>query len=153
MPASHLDLVSHWRIKAPVERVWAVLTDLEGWPGWWPSVREAGTLRQAHADGSGGVCRITCEARMPRRIEIEIEIVEALRPDCLRCRLQGSLRGEGIWLLRPEKGFTDLTCVWRVEIGPRRKRWLNPMLVPLLRWNHETVMRLGDAGLARHLAG
>lgn len=30
------DLVSHWHLDAPVERVWAALADPAGWPGWWP---------------------------------------------------------------------------------------------------------------------
>lgn len=152
MPASHVDLVSHWRTKAPLERVWAALADIEGWPGWWFCVREVRTLRQAGADGMGGTYRITFATRMPRFGPLEIEIADSLRPESLRCRLRGRLRGEGIWLLRSADGFTDLTCVWRIETGTGWMRWLKPVWVPLLRWNHDAVMRTGGTGLARHLA-
>ena len=148
---SHVDLVSHWRVRAPAERVWSVLTDLGAWPGWWPCVLAVRTLKETGTDGAGGMRRITCATRMPRVTAIEIEIGESLRPECLRCRLHGRLRGEGIWLLRPEDGFTDLTCVWRIEMETGWMRWRTLVLVPLLRWNHETVMRAGGAGLARHL--
>jgi uncharacterized protein YndB with AHSA1/START domain len=153
MPARHFDLISHWRIAAPVERVWAALTDTEGWPRWWPYVRSVRTLACGRADGVGSVRRIEWATRLPYEIVIEVEAVESVRLERLRARSRGQLRGEGIWLLRAEGGFTDVTYVWRVELTRRWMRWLAPLLAPVFRWNHDGVMRAGGAGLARHLAG
>lgn len=55
-------------------------------------------------------------------------------------------------LLRAEDGFTDVTYVWRVRLIKRWMRWLAPLLAPVFLWNHEGVMRAGEAGLRRHLA-
>jgi Polyketide cyclase / dehydrase and lipid transport len=153
MPASHLDLISHWHIAAPAERVWAALTDAEGWPRWWPHVRSVRTLRPGGAGPMGGMRRIEWATRLPAcRFVIDVQAMESLPPERLRCRSSHPLRGKGIWLLRAESGHTHITCVWRVEYDSGWQRWLAPLLAPLFRWNHDGVMRAGGIGLARHLA-
>lgn len=147
----HLDLVSHWRLRAPVEQVWAALSDPVGWPVWWPCVRQVQTLREGGNDGLGSVRRFDWAMRLPCRLVIEVESVESVRHQRLRGRSHGQIEGEGLWLLRAEEGFTDVTCVWRVRLANRWVRWLAPLLAPVLRWNHAGVMRAGEAGLRRHL--
>ena len=151
MDTHHFDLVSHWRIAAPVDRVWAALAEPETWPLWWPYVRAVHTLRQGRTGGVGSLRRIVWATRLPYQVVIEVEAIESLRHERLRGRSRGQLQGEGIWLLRPERGFTDVTYVWRVELGSRWMRWLAPVLAPVFRWNHNGVMRAGGIGLARHL--
>jgi carbon monoxide dehydrogenase subunit G len=153
MPSTHFDLTSHWRIPAPVDRVWAALTDPEGWPGWWSYVRAVRTLREGDPSGVGSIRRIEWSTRLPYEIVIEVEAVEALRHERLRGRARGQLRGEGTWLLRAAGDRTDVTYVWRVELAKPWMRWLAPVLAPVFRWNHNGVMRAGEAGLTRHLAG
>lgn len=153
MPARHLDLISHWHIAAPVERVWAALAHAEGWPRWWPHVRSVRTLRQGGAGAQGGLRRIEWATRLPTfRFVIDVQAMELLRPERLRWRSCHPLRGKGIWLLRAEDGYTDVTSVWRIEYGPGWQAWLWPLLAPLFRWNHDGVMRAGGIGLARHIA-
>lgn len=148
---THFDLVSHWRIRAPVDRVWAAITDPASWPRWWPCVLQVQTLRDGGPDGVGAVRRIDWSTRLPYRIVIEVEGVESVRHQRLRGRSRGLLDGEGLWLLRAEQGFTDVTYVWRVHLTRGWMRWLAPLLAPLFRWNHRGVMRAGEAGLRRHL--
>ena len=152
MPSTHFDLVSQWRIHAPVDRVWAALADPPSWPRWWPCVREVRMLHEGRADGVGTVRRIDWSTRLPYRLVLELEGVEAVRHQRLRGRSRGRFGGEGLWLLRAEPGFTDVTCVWRVTLKRRWMRWLAPLLAPVLRWNHDGVMRAGEAGLRRHLS-
>lgn len=153
MPSTHFDLISHWRIPASVDRVWAALADPEGWPHWWSYVRTVRTLRRGDPSGVGSVRRIQWSTRLPYDIVIEVEAVEAVRHERLRGRSRGQLRGEGIWLLRSAGDLTDVTYVWRVELAKPWMRWLAPLLAPVFRWNHDGVMRAGEAGLTRHLAG
>jgi len=153
MRSSHFDLASHWRIAAPVERVWAALNDPQAWPRWWPNVREVRTLRQGDpAGGMGTVWRIVWATRLPYRVVIDVEAVEAVQYERLRARSRGRLRGEGIWLLRDGRGCTSVTYVWRVGIATPWLRWLSPLLAPVFRWNHDGVMRAGCEGLQRYLA-
>lgn len=151
MTAPHLDLISHWRLAAPAERVWAALADPEGWPIWWPNVRSVRCLRYGNENGSGSLRRIEWATALFGRVVIDVEAIETQRPERLRGRLTGALRGDGIWLLRAEAGFTDVTAVWRIELVNPWMRWLAPLLAPLFRWSHAGVMRAGCSGLARHL--
>jgi hypothetical protein len=151
MPSTHFDLVSQWRIHAPVDRVWAALTDPAGWPRWWPYVHEVRTLREGGPDGVGTVRRIDWSTRLPYHIVIEVESIEAVHHQRLRGRSRGQLDGEGLWLLRAEPDFTDVTYVWRVTLTRRWMRWLAPLLASVFRWNHDGVMRAGEAGLRRLL--
>lgn len=148
---THFDLVSHWRIPAPVDRVWSALADPPSWPRWWPCVRRVQTLREGGGDGLGAVQRIEWSTRLPYDVVIEVEAVESLRHERLRGRSRGQLNGEGIWLLRADDGCTDVTYVWRVEPARGWMRWLAPLLAPVFRWNHDGVMRAGEAGLRRYL--
>jgi hypothetical protein len=152
MPSTHFDLVSQWRIEAPVERVWAALTDPASWPQWWPYVLGVQTLREGGADGVGSVRRIDWATRLPYRLLIEVEAVESVRLQRLRARSRGQLDGEGLWLLRAADGCTDVTYVWRVRVVKRWMRWLAPLLAPVFRWNHDAVMRAGEGGLRRYLS-
>jgi hypothetical protein len=151
MPNARFDLVSHWHIESPVEQVWAALTDPASWPRWWPYVHQVTTLRQGDAEGVGAVRRIDWSTRLPYRVVIDVEVVEAVRLQRLRGRSRGQLDGEGLWLLRAGPGVTDVTYVWRVTPVRRWMRMLSPGLGPLFRWNHDAVMRAGEQGLRRHL--
>lgn len=153
MPSTHFDLVSQWRIHAPVELVWAALTDTASWPRWWPCVRQVHTLREGDADGIGSLRRFDWSTRLPYHLVIEVETIEAVRLQRLRARSRGQLEGEGLWLLRADEVCTDVTYVWRVHLVKRWMRWLAPLLAPVFRWNHRSVMRLGEIGLQRHLGG
>ncbi len=86
MPNARFDLVSHWHIESPVEQVWAALTDPASWPRWWPYVHQVTTLRQGDAEGVGAVRRIDWSTRLPYRVVIDVEVVEAVRLQRLRGR-------------------------------------------------------------------
>lgn len=151
MSSTHFDLTTHWRIRAPVDEVWAALTDPAAWPRWWPYVQRVRMMREGGAGGVGAVRRIDWSTRLPYRIVIEVETVESERHRRLRGRARGQLDGEGLWLLRTGDGYTDVTYRWRVNLTRRWMRWLAPLLAPVFRWNHDGVMRVGEAGLRRHL--
>ena len=145
------ELVTRWRIAAPLNVVWDALTDVEDWPSWWPYVRAVRTVRQGDEDGVGRVRRIEWRTRLPYEIVIEVETIEVVRHARLRGRSRGQLVGEGTWLLRPHDGGTEVTYVWQVRLAKRWMRRLAPLLAPVFRWNHDQVRRSGEAGLKRRL--
>lgn len=153
MPTRHLDLVSHWRIAAPADAVWAALADTEGWARWWPCVRSVRTLRPGRADGLRSLRRIEWAAGLLGRAVTTVEALEALRPDHLRHRWSGALDGDGVWVLRAGAGITDVTALLRVEFVWRWTGWPALLRAPLVRSRHARVMRSGAVGLASHLAG
>ncbi len=151
----YFDLVSHWRLDAPVPRVWRAITETEHWPRWWPGVMGVKRLKNGDEVGVGRVQQIHFRTGLGYRLQLELEVTEVLREERLRARAAGTLAGEGIWLLHqalPEAGgHTDVTFVWRVTLPPGILRWTAPLLAPLFRWNHKRVMRAGRLGLQSYL--
>jgi uncharacterized protein YndB with AHSA1/START domain len=152
---AYFDLVSHWRIDAPVPRVWQAIVQTEHWPRWWPGVEGVRRLSDGDAQGVGRQQQISFRTGLGYRLQLVLEVTEVLREERLRARAAGTLAGEGIWLLHqalPEAGgHTDVTFVWRVTLPPGILRWTAPLLAPLFRWNHKRVMRAGRTGLTRYL--
>jgi len=149
--AAVFELVTHWQLAAPVERVWHALTEAEEWPRWWRYVREVEQRRPGDEHGVGAVRRFAWSSRLPYGLAFDVEVVESVRNRRLRGRASGQLEGEGLWELFPVGDTTRVRYTWRVELTRPWMRSLAPLAAPLFRWNHEGVMRAGGEGLARHL--
>jgi uncharacterized protein YndB with AHSA1/START domain len=153
---AHFDLVSHWRLDAPVSHVWRAITETEHWPRWWPGVVAVRKLRSGDGTGVGLLQEITFRTGLGYRLHLQLEVTEVLTEERLRAKAGGTLAGEGIWLMKqaaPEAGgHTDVTFVWRVTLPPGLLRRLAPVMAPLFRWNHKRVMRAGRIGLMQYLA-
>lgn len=153
---AYFDLVSHWRLDAPVGNVWRAITETEHWPRWWPGVVGVKKLRSGDGTGVGLLQEISFRTGLGYRLHLQLEVTEVLREERLRARAAGTLAGEGIWLMKqalPELGgHTDVTFVWRVTLPPGILCRLAPLLGPLFRWNHKRVMRAGRIGLTQYLA-
>lgn len=153
---AYFDLVSHWRLDAPVSRVWRAITETEHWPRWWPGVVDVRQVRSGDGTGVGVIRRITFRTGLGYRLHLELEVTEVITEERLRAKAAGTLAGEGIWLMKQapaELGnHTDVTFVWRVTLPPGILAWTAPLLAPLFRWNHKRVMRAGRMGLMQYLA-
>lgn len=153
---AHFDLVSHWRLDAPVSRVWCAITDTEHWPRWWPGVIAVTRSSNGDESGVGRVQQIHFRTGLGYRLHLALQVTEVLREERLRARAGGTLAGEGIWLMKQAAlelgGHTDVTFVWRVTLPPGMLRRLAPVLAPVFRWNHRRVMRAGRLGLQAYLA-
>ncbi len=151
MNSTRFDLVTRWRIDAPVDQVWSALTDPASWPRWWPYVLAVQTLRAGGPDGIGAVRRLDWATRLPYHLVIEVEVVESVPEVRLRARSRGQLEGEGLWLLQADGDITEVIYHWQVTLRKRWMRWFAPLLAPVFRWNHVGVMRAGEQGLRSYL--
>lgn len=150
--AAHaFSLVSHWRIDAPLDRVWDALSHPEHWPQWWPYVRTVTPVRAGDADGLGAIRRFVWTSRLPYQLAFDVEVVELDQLRRIRGRASGQLDGEGVWELAPAAEATEVTYTWSVVLGSAWMRWIAPIAAPVFRWNHHGVMRAGAAGLRHHL--
>ncbi|MFD5437389.1 SRPBCC family protein [Kitasatospora sp. NPDC127067] len=85
-------------VAAPPDEVWRVLTDVPGWPGWVPGVREAAL------DGAGPAADLTFRWVLNgMRIRSTLAVVTPGREIAWTGRLAGS-RGVHRFLLRPAPG-------------------------------------------------
>lgn len=146
------ELITEWTLDHPHERVWSLLRDVEGWPGWWPSVRAVKQVARGDGTGVGAIHHFEWQTALPYRLSFEMEILSVELHRRLEARAVGDLDGRGVWTLREEAGRTRVRYQWSVETKKPWMRLLAPFLGPVFAWNHGRVMERGRQGLERALA-
>lgn len=146
------DLVTSWRFVAPIDAVWDAIVDVESWPGWWAGVERVEVLAPGDPSGVGARRRYVCRSALPFRLSFVscVTRVEPLR--LLEGRVEGELQGIGQCHFGREANVTTVRYEWHVRTTRTWMNLLAPLVSPLLRWNHDQLMRAGGIGLAQHLA-
>lgn len=140
-----------WRLATSAADAWAVLFDGEGWPKWWPSVRQVEQLTHGAPDGQGRRLRYHFTTRLPYTLTFEAQLVEVSEPSRLVAVASGELAGTWTCDLVQEGEFLMVRHVWAVRTT---RRWMNlmaPLIRPVFAWNHAALMREGGHGFAAHL--
>jgi hypothetical protein len=149
----YYEFATIWRLDAPVDRVYALIEDVGGWPRWWPSVLEAREIEAGGEDGLGARWDLTFRGRLPYLLRFEIETVRREPPHTLEGAATGELEGVGAWALDGEGNHTTVRYDWRIRTT---RWWMNlfaplPFVDPIFRLNHHAVMRDGLRGITREL--
>ena len=147
------EIVSRWYVPGAIDDVYAVLTDAEALPRWWPEAYAKVTVVADGAeDGVGRITDITTRGVLPYDVAWRVEVVETRRPELIRVQASGDVIGLGTWQLAQNGDGVDLSYLWRVRVGKPWMRHVEFLLKPLFVWNHNWVMRRGEAGLRAELA-
>jgi uncharacterized protein YndB with AHSA1/START domain len=152
MPADHYALVSMWRVDAPVERVWQVLSDAESWPDWWPFVEGVERILPGEPNGLHSVWRYTWKTMLPYKLRFELCITQVEAPSLVAAAVSGDLVGRGTCRIYREEPWTVVRYEWNVRTCRPWMRWVALLARPIFWWNHRMVMRRGETKLALRLA-
>lgn len=145
------ELVTIWRLDAPLDAVWDALHGVDRWPGWWRGLESVVELEKGGPGGIGSLRRFFWKGALPYRLRFDLRAT-AIEPSTLIAgTATGDLEGAGVWRLSREAGFTVVRYEWSVRATIGWMNALGPLARPLLVWNHDKVMAWGGAGLARHL--
>ena len=131
-----------WEVRASPADVHDVLVDLEHYPDWWPEVVAVASLGPDDA-------RVLCRSVLPYTLDLLLHAVNR-SPGVLEVGVSGDLRGSVRFDLVPVEGRTRLDFAQEV----RAPGWLGAasyVAGPLLRWNHDRMMRGCVAGLRSQL--
>jgi len=149
--AADYHYISTWQLRAPIERVWTAISDLDHLPAWYPAVQEVQTLAPGDDQRVGARVRYVIKGRLPMRLVFEATIARVDPPREAELRAEGELAGTGRWLLDQDGEVTTARYLWDVRTtGP----WMNlvaPVARPLFTWNSKGVMLEAGQGLARFL--
>jgi uncharacterized protein YndB with AHSA1/START domain len=149
--AADYHYVSSWQLCAPIDRVWAAISDLDQLPTWYPAVKEVQTLATGDDQGVGTRVRYVIKGRLPMRLTVQGTITRVDPPREAELRAEGDLAGTGRWLLDQQGDITTARYLWDVHTT---KPWMNlvaPVARPLFTWNSRGVMLEAGEGLARFL--
>ena len=165
--AARFVLISRWRMTCPSQPIWALLTDLESWPHWWPQVSRVRLLRRAPVGEAGTHAALTWRSPLGYRFTIEVINTRRERAADGHCEIEGrssgDLLGQGLWVLDPvpdqvpgtggaaSAQQVDVTYRYEVELGKRWMRIAAPLLRVLFKWSHFAVMEAGAKGMAAQL--
>lgn len=136
---------STWDVAAPLADVQAVLVDLEHYPDWWPQVLAVSKIDDETA-------RVLCRSTLPYTLDLVLGAVHR-EPALLETTISGDLSGEVRWRLSAVPGGTRLDYDQEVDVTGRAAQLAARPLGPVLRWNHERMMRGCRDGLALRLSG
>jgi uncharacterized protein YndB with AHSA1/START domain len=143
--------ISTRQLRAPIEPVWAAISQLEQLPAWYPAVQQVQTLTPGDPDGVGTRVRYVIKGRLPMPLAFEATIARVNPPRELKLQAEGDLAGTGRWELQQQGEVTTVRYLWDVHTT---KPWMNlaaPIARPLFTWNSKGVMLQAGQGLARHL--
>ncbi|MBS0374487.1 MAG: SRPBCC family protein [Proteobacteria bacterium] len=149
---TRFELVTRWRLEAPIEVVFDALHAAHEWPRWWHYVRAVEELAPGGCAGVGSVRRYTWSTRLPYRLSFDLRVTRVDYPTVLEGEAHGELEGLGRWTLSSQGSATIVRYDWIVFVTKAWMRVFAPLLAPVFRWNHVAVMNAGEQGLARHLA-
>jgi Polyketide cyclase / dehydrase and lipid transport len=132
-----------WTVPFRLERVHAVLVDLERYPQWWPQVRAVVSLGEDDA-------LVVARSVLPYSLDLVLH-AERRDPTHLETSLTGDLEGVVRWYLTDLGPETRMDFEQDVHVTGRLLRLASRAGRPLLRWNHERMMRGCLAGLQDRL--
>ncbi len=136
-----------WHFDHDADAVYAALADVATYPSWWPQVRAARQL-------DDGVGELRCRSLLPYDLTFVMHReVEDAEQRVLAARLEGDLTGTSRWTVTPEGTGCAAVFDEDVEVGKGAIRAAGRLARPALRFNHDLMMRSGEKGLRRRLAG
>ena len=146
------EFVTLWNIEAPLERVWGLIEDADAWPEWWKGVLSVVELVKGDENGVGSIRRTVWRSALPYKLEFDSEVLRVERLKLIEARAFGELDGLGLWHFEAvDANLTRVRYDWKVKTT---KAWMNllaPVARPFFRWNHDTIMGWGEAGIKRQL--
>jgi len=134
-------------VPASYDSVFAVLEQLTTYPAWWPEVRRIEPVNDTTAD-------VTIRAFLPYSLRFRMELKQLdNEKGVLEASLAGDLDGFSSWTVTPIEGGCRLGFEEEVRVNKVLLQLLAPLARPLFKLNHAVMMRRGERGLRKFVAG
>lgn len=145
-------LITVWHIEAPLEAVYAAVSEPLHWPAWWPDAQRVVEREAGAADGVGRRLHCAWQGRwLPYRLQFDLLTTQMQPPTLVAGAVQGDLEGFGRCLFAQQGAITTVRHEWHVRTT---RRWMNLLALcarPLFTRNHALAMQRGGEGLAARL--
>jgi uncharacterized protein YndB with AHSA1/START domain len=145
--------LTSWRLRATAREVYDVLSDPIGLKRWWPSVY-LDVKELAPPDpktGEGRVIGLWTKGRLPYTLRWNFTVTESTPPTGFKLVAHGDFEGTGVWTLREDGDFVDVTYDWRISAEKPLLRYGTFALRPFFAANHRWAMARGLESLELEL--
>jgi hypothetical protein len=132
--------VDEWDVDAPRQAVYDTVVDPRTFPDWWKPV-------YISVEGDDRVTHHHFKGRLPYTLKMRSELVSSDPPNGFEVKVDGDLRGKGVWTFTEREGKTHVRWDWIVFADKPVLRYLTPVLRPLFRWNHSWAVARARVGL------
>lgn len=127
--------------------MYAALADIEGYPRWWPQVRDVHRI-----DADTG--RVRIRSLLPYALDLVLHRAVQDKPrGLLRVEIDGDLQGWCEWKVTADVAGARADFSQEVDIRATLLQRAPLAVQPLLRGNYAYLMRSGERGLGGLLAG
>ncbi len=145
------NFVTIWTIEAPIQAVCEAICYSQGWPLWWSNVERVEEIAPGDSQGIGSVRRYTWRGQLPYRLTFDIRVINFKPLAVIEGIASGDVEGQGRWSFTTEGTVTIVRYEWQVRTT---RAWMNLLALfasPVIKWNHNAVMRQGGVALAHKL--
>ncbi len=143
--SNHYHFLTRWRVQATPEEIYDILAEPLEYPRWWPSV-------YLGVDRTGPKrFRLHTRGWLPYTLEWNAETVISERPARIEIAATGDFNGRGIWSLRADGEFTDVSFDWNLHAEKPLLRHCSFALKPAFEANHRWAMDMGLQSLQLEL--
>ena len=151
--APEYTFLTHWRLRANAQEVYAILRDPLGLKRWWPSVYL--DVRELHPssdpNGVGRVIDLWTKGFLPYTLRWNFTVTEATPPRGFKLVAHGDFEGTGVWTLTEDGDFVDVVYDWRIKAEKPLLRYGSFALRPFFAANHRWAMARGLESLELEL--
>ncbi len=136
---------SEWHLTASPADVYEALRDVANYPSWWPQVRAVRQLDEHSAE-------ISCRSVLPYDLIFVIRRdIEDGAARILQAHQTGDLDGSSRWAVTGSGCAAVASFDEDVVVRKALVRQVGLIARPVLRVNHDLMMREGERGLRRYL--
>ncbi len=144
MKSSDYHFVTNWRVNGTIEEVADILEDPLDLVRWWPSVYlDVKEIRPGDENHIGRVIDLYTKGWLPYTLKWQFTVVEVERPTGIVLEAKGDFNGHGVWTLKQDGEWADITYDWRISAEKPLLKWLSPMMKPIFSANHHWAMDKG----------
>jgi hypothetical protein len=144
---------TRWRVQGTPAEVYAVLDDPADLVRWWPAVYlEVKPLEPGDTRAVGKTFDLHTKGWLPYTLRWRLRTAAKEPPERIVVEAQGDFVGRGVWTLRGDGAWVDVTFEWQVEADKPLLRSLSWLLRPVFSANHRWAMARGEESLGLELA-
>lgn len=151
MASNDYHFITHWRVQGTVREVADVLSDAADLVRWWPAVYlQVKVLEPGDERGLGKVVDLYTKGWLPYTLNWQFRVTE-VKTDGFTLVAWGDFDGRGIWTLRQNGVWVEITYDWKIKAEKPLLRYFSFLIKPLFAANHRWAMARGEESLKLEL--